>query len=295
MNQPIRHPAVSGAFYPSDPSELRELVRQCFLGPLGPGVIPEPRSEPVKDLIALVCPHAGLIYSGGAAAYSFRDLALAGTPETVILIGPNHRGVGAPIAIIPRGFWRTPLGELPVDEGMSRELMSASPNIIEDWSAHSLEHSLEVELPFLQFLYNSRVKFVPILLGFWDLHPALELGRVIAEVARGRNLVLIASTDFTHYESEVSAKQKDQFALEAIQQLDPQRLWRTATERRITMCGLMSTIAVVEAARILGAQRVHLNRYYTSGEVTGDRQSVVAYASLSFYKEDGTGGSKDSS
>ncbi len=295
MSQPIRRPAVSGTFYPSDPSELRELVQQCFLGPLGPGVLPEPRPEPVKDLIALVCPHAGLIYSGGAAAYSFRDLALAGTPETVVLVGPNHRGWGAPIAIIPRGLWYTPLGELPVDEELSRELMSVSPNIVEDWSAHSLEHSLEVELPFLQFLYDGRVRFVPILLGFWDLHPALELGRVIAEVVRERNLVLIASTDFTHYESEASARQKDQFALEAIQQLDPQRLWRTATERRITMCGLMPTLAVVESARLLGAQRVCLNRYYTSGEVTGDRQSVVAYASLSFYRGDGTGGSKNSS
>jgi AmmeMemoRadiSam system protein B len=284
----LREPAVAGTFYDDDPSELRETIDACYLGPFGPGKLPMPAPMITRNIIGLICPHAGLRFSGYAAAWSYYELAEDGIPDTAVILGPNHRGLGAPAAIMTRGEWATPLGNVQIDSETATAILSSSGLVAEDPIAHQKEHSIEVQLPFLQTL-GKPISIVPIIVSLlaWEDAPlyAEELGRSIAQAISGKNAVVIASTDFTHYEPKSSAEAQDRHAIEAIAKLDAQALVETVIEREITMCGVVPAAAAVVAAKKLGATSGEKLTYYTSGDILGDESPVVGYGALMLTKE----------
>ncbi len=285
-----REPAVSGTFYDDDPQELRDTVDACYLGPFGPGMLPMPAPIITRNIKGLICPHAGLGFSGYAAAWAYYHLAEDGLPDTVVLIGPNHRGQGAPAAVMTQGTWATPLGEVEIDTDAAHAVLQSSGLFREDPTAHIREHSLEVQLPFLQTL-GKPVKIVPIVVSLlaWEDAPlyAEQLGRGIAQAIEGRNAVVIASTDLTHYEPKSSAEEKDHLAISAIVKLDALGLLDVVARRDISMCGATPTAATIVAATALGATVGELLTYYTSGDIIEDRDQVVGYGSLMLVKESG--------
>jgi len=211
----IRRPCVAGAFYPADPDRLRETIEGCFTHGLGPGRLPGPPSSE-RHIVAVVCPHAGYMYSGPVAAHSYYHLASEARPDSVVAIGPNHTGLGSPIAMMESGAWETPLGEVEIDEELAGVIFKASDIIDIDELAHLREHSIEVQLPFLQYIYGPDLRFVPICMGFQDLESSREVGRALAEALRGRNALIVASTDLTHQEPRASANRKDRLVLESV-------------------------------------------------------------------------------
>ncbi len=263
-----REPAVAGLFYPAQREQLERLLDTC-LGP--PAAEPEPA-------VACLVPHAGYIYSGPVAGAVYRRLLL---PRRFIILCPRHYPVGQPLAILSSGSWQTPLGEVPVDTVLAQALRQACPLLREDAEAHRMEHSLEVQLPFLQRLLGE-FRFVPVALGTAVLAALEELGRAVARVVAGAGepVLVIASSDMNHYESDAVTRQKDRRAIERILALDPAGLFRTVTEEEISMCGFAAAVAMLTAARELGASRAELVRYATSGDVTGDRSAVVGYAGI---------------
>ena len=263
----VRPPAVAGSFYPASPLALRREVEHLTAFPGQP-----------RQAVAVIAPHAGYIYSGRVAGETYRQVQL---PDRFVLLCPNHTGRGVPVAIMSEGTWRTPLGDVPIDVAMAEQLKQASPLFEEDSRAHEREHSLEVHLPFLQCL-KPGFSFVPISVGAGDLPVLKEIGLAIAPViARSRHPVLIvASTDMTHYEPADQARELDHRAIAAILALDGEQLYQTVRRFRISMCGYGPTTAALIAARGLGAQTAQLIRYAHSGEVSGDYQSVVGYAGI---------------
>ena len=265
----IRPPAVAGRFYPDDPVRLRSTV-DSFLAPAV--------NERKVQAVACVVPHAGYTYSGGVAGEVYRRIEV---PERIVLVGPRHFPRGAPLAIVSSGGWQTPLGTAPIDSALAEEVARAFPPLREDALAHSTEHSLEVQLPFLQRLAPS-FSFVPIVIGpaSWE---ALEaLGHALAAVvaARRERILLVASSDMNHYETDAVTRVKDRKAIDPILALDPRKLFDTVRNENISMCGYAATVAVLVAARDSGAKHAALARYATSGEVNGDLQEVVGYAGI---------------
>ena len=264
----IRLPAVAGRFYPDDPGRLRAAV-DSFLAS---------KSENKIRVRACLVPHAGYIYSGSVAGEVYRRIEI---PARIILVGPRHFPRGAPLAILSDGAWQTPLGMAPVDHLLAEKIARAFPHLREDAVAHSTEHSLEVQLPFLQRLAPS-FAFVPIVIGqaHWDSLEAL--GRALAAVIASERdpVLLIASSDMNHYESEPVTRVKDRKAIDPILALDARKLFDTVREENISMCGYAATAAVLVAARELGATRAELVRYANSGEVNGDLDEVVGYAGI---------------
>jgi len=278
----VRRPVVAGAFYAGSPSSLRSQVEWCFKHELGPGEIPKPEDRPLEDLVALVCPHAGYMYSGPVAAHAYARLAREGKPDTVVILGPNHTGYGSAVSVWTDGAWRTPLGDVEVDSELAKAIVNGAKIITADEEAHLMEHSIEVQLPFLQYLYGSDFRIVPICMLFQDMSTSREVGEAIALAVRGsgRNTLLIASTDLTHYEPQQVAERKDRAIIEAVEALDVGGLYRTVEELPVSMCGYGPTAAVMVAARELGASRGELLKYATSGDITGDTLRVVGYASI---------------
>ena len=262
-----RLPTVAGQFYPAQPQLLtRELERYLE------------KEVPQQTAVGCVVPHAGVMYSGHVAGAVYARLEL---PPSVVILGPNHHGVGAPLAIMSEGEWETPLGVVSIDAALVAALKDACPALEDDAGAHRAEHSLEVQVPFLQLL-KPDLRIVPIALGAGSYDPLHELGEALASVlatASPRPL-LIASTDLNHYEPESIGRVKDRKAIDAILALDPRGLYDTVRRERITMCGYGPTVAMLTAARALGAQEAELIRYATSGDVTGDRSYVVGYAGI---------------
>ncbi|MBN1570415.1 MAG: AmmeMemoRadiSam system protein B [Acidobacteria bacterium] len=263
----IREAAVAGQFYPADAEELRATIVSFIRSP-----------ESLLDAKAVIVPHAGYIYSGSVAGEVLSSVRL---PPRIILLGPNHTGKGARLALAPAGKWDMPLGIAPIDAEMNRALMAECPELKEDAAAHRFEHSLEVQIPFLQVL-NKDFRFCALCIRAIDF-PVLEaLGHAIARVIRslGESVLLIASSDMTHYETgEVAAKQ-DQFAIEKILALDPSGLYQVILAKNISMCGFAPAAAVLTACRDLGASAARLIRYTNSGEASGDYGRVVAYAGI---------------
>ena len=211
----IRRPAQAGAFYEGDAESLRKEVEGCFLHKLGPQRIPVVDKTGPRKIRGLVCPHAGFMYSGPVAALSYFELASDGKPDTVVILGPNHTGLGSALAVMNDGSWRTPLGDVQIDNKLADALVHESGLIDVDDFAHLREHSIEVQLPFLQFLYGSDFKFVPVCFMMQDLATAQEIGRSLVEVLAGKNAVIVASSDFSHYEPAAVATKKDLAALES--------------------------------------------------------------------------------
>lgn len=284
----VRKSAVAGMFYEANPESLKNSIEQAFIGRLGPGNLPETNPSRQGKLLGLVCPHAGYMYSGEAAAWGFNELAQDGLPDIAVLLGPNHYGMGASISISPDEEWQTPLGTMQTDSETAQAILDLSEYARSDKSAHIKEHSIEAELPFLQYLGGNNVKIVPIAfahLARSDAHQAIsDMSAAIAKAVEGKNAVIIASTDFTHYESKESASKKDAIALNKIKELDGHGLADAVYDNSLTMCGFLGTAVMLEICKKLGATRAEVLTYYTSGDVTGDTSQVVGYAAASISK-----------
>lgn len=231
-------------------------------------------------MVGLVSPHAGYMYSGPVAAHGFARMARDGRPSSVVIMGPNHTGYGSGVSIMTGGKWRTPLGEVQVDKRLGEEIRQKSEIIDVDELAHAHEHSLEVQLPFLQHLFGDEFKIVPICMMLQDLATSKEVGDAVGEASAGKDVVIIASTDFTHYESQRSAAVKDRMAIDRILALDPEGLIKTVEEEAITMCGYGPVSAMLQAAKKLGAKKAELLKYATSGDTAGPMPQVVGYGSI---------------
>ena len=280
-----RMPAVAGMFYEADPEALRAQIEWTFKHPLGPGRVPSPSSERRKESLGFVSPHAGYMYSGPIAAHVYNRIALEGPAQTYVIIGPNHTGLGTLVSVMVEGVWVTPLGEVEIDSELAKKIVEVSEYADIDDKAHRYEHSVEVQIPFLQYLFGSSFKIVPIVVWEQTVEVARDLGLAIAKAVQelGRDVVVIASSDFTHYEPDEIAKKKDNMAIQAILELDPEKLYQVVTTYDISMCGPGPVMAMLYYARELGAQNAEQLKYATSGDVAGDRSSVVGYAAIRVY------------
>ena len=276
----IRSPAVAGAFYEGTREALKRQIEECYTHQLGPGKVPVKSSRAKEKILGMVSPHAGYLYSGPVAAWGFCQLIEEELPESVVLLGPNHYGLGREVAVMPTGRWRTPLGEIEVDEDLAKEIADSSSLIQLDDTAHRKEHSLEVQLPFLQYGYGEAFKIVPICMMSQDLETAQEIGKILGETLEGRNVLIIASTDLTHYEPAARARSKDAKVIEAIRSMNPGRVHEVVSEFSVSMCGPGPVMAMLTAVSLLGAQKARLLKYASSGDITGDYAAVVGYASL---------------
>jgi hypothetical protein len=268
----IRQPAVAGRFYPSHAGELAREID---------GYLSTDTAVPPGRALGCMVPHAGIMYSGHVAGAVFARLAL---PQRMIILCPNHFGVGQRLAILSDGAWHTPLGDVPVDAELAEQLKRACPLLREDAEAHAGEHSLEVQLPFLQ-RRTQGFCFVPVALGTDRFDAFAELGRAIAAVVKAsatpeEPILIVASSDMNHYESDAATRVKDRKAIDRILALDARGLYDTVRHERISMCGYGPTTTMLTAALALGATRAELARYATSGDVSGDYERVVGYAGI---------------
>jgi MEMO1 family protein len=267
----LRLPAVAGRFYPSDPDELRAVVREHVTAP--------PSVKPSRVKACLV-PHAGYLYSGHVAGAVFSRIAL---PSKILILGVRHFPRGQPMAIVSRGAWRTPLGDAPIDEALAQNLAAACPLLREDSVAHAAEHSLEVQLPFLQVLAPG-FAFVPVVLGTVRFEDLVAVGEAIGRVltASGDEILLLATSDLNHYEDDATTRVKDHQAIEQLLAVHAIGLFDVCRKEQISMCGLGPAVAMLTALRVMMGKHAELVRYATSGDVSGDRSAVVGYAGMIF-------------
>lgn len=266
----LRLPAVAGRFYPSDPAELTAHVQKYA------GADPRTRRVAVK---ACLVPHAGYMYSGHVAGAVFSRIAL---PLRIIILGVRHFPRGEAMAILSTGAWRTPLGDASIDEPLAKLLSAECPGLREDRLAHSTEHSLEVQVPFLQVLVPG-FSFVPIALGTARFEDLVSVGEGLARVlVANPEVLLLTTSDLNHYEDATTTRVKDHKAIGKLLALDPRGLYDTCRNEDISMCGLGPAVAMLTALRALNAKQAELVRYATSGDVSGDTSTVVGYAGLIF-------------
>jgi hypothetical protein len=264
----LRPPAVAGLFYPGNPVELREMIEKFTSAP------GEKRAAK-----AVMVPHAGYIYSGktAGAVYSWTLL-----PRRFLILGPNHTGLGPALSLSPSGAWETPLGEAPVDVNLNEVLLAACPAVRPDAEGHRREHAIEVQLPFLQTLTGD-FRFAALTVAEYELRALESLGGAIASVIESnRDVLLVVSSDMTHYEDAESARCKDSYAIEAMEALDAAALFRAVNEKDISMCGFAPAVAAMAALKKMGASSGELLDYTNSGDASGDYERVVAYAGMRF-------------
>ncbi|HEY1800425.1 MAG TPA: AmmeMemoRadiSam system protein B [Terriglobales bacterium] len=277
MKTIVRHPAVAGRFYSADANTLtRDLNSYLFLDEEESNK----KSCNHKSISAIGCivPHAGFMYSGHVAGAVFAALDL---PQHFLILGPNHTGMGQPLSIMSQGAWETPLGEVEIHSGLAAALLEQFPLLVEDAEAHRAEHSIEVQLPFLQTLRPS-CSFVPITIGTSQLDILIAFGEAIAEVlsAQPEPVLIISSSDMNHYENDAITRAKDHSAIEQILHLNAQGLAEAVKKQEISMCGVWPTVVMLTAAKKMGARAAQLIRYATSGDISGDRHRVVGYAGI---------------
>ena len=267
----LRLPAVAGRFYPSNPEELTALIRKYTVADPGHSPIP---------LRACLVPHAGYVYSGQVAGAVLARIAL---PRKIIILGVRHYPRGEPAAILSGGAWRTPLGDARIDEELAEALKKASLLLREDSVAHSAEHSLEVQLPFLQVLAPD-FAFVPVALGTVQFESLVSVGEAIGRVleASKENVLLLTTSDLNHYEDDATTRVKDRKAIDQLLALNPRGLYDTCRDEEISMCGLGPAVAMITALNALGVKKPELVKYATSADVSGDRSAVVGYAGIIF-------------
>jgi len=263
----IRKPAVAGQFYPRARAELEKMVASFM----------EPAADREKAL-GIIAPHAGYIYSGKGAGIVYSRVEV---PATVVVLCPNHRGLGEDVAIMSEGSWQMPTGEVALDAKLASRIKKLCHLVKEDHWAHSQEHSLEVQLPFLQQV-RPGFKLVPISLSRVSLSECRELGEAMAAaITESRSPALVvASSDMTHFQSAETAKQKDELALQCVRELNPEALFETVLKHKISMCGFIPATVMLYAAKKLGATSAQVVDYRNSGDVTGDYGDVVAYAAV---------------
>jgi AmmeMemoRadiSam system protein B len=262
-----REPAVAGQFYPGSKATLSKLVAELTQ-----------KNLQLKSAIGIISPHAGFVYSGPVAGKVFSQLKL---PDVFIIMGPNHTGRGRPYSLVKEGVWQTPLGKVEIDIDLAGDLLLRSRFLQDDITAHAFEHSIEVQLPFIQF-FKEEFKFVPIILSNAGADVYLDIAESVAKVIKEskKEILIIASSDMTHYEPHKIAKAKDQEAIKAILNLNEKELLKKIDDLDISMCGYAPTVVMIIAAKMLGAKTAELVEYQTSGDVSGDYASVVGYAGI---------------
>lgn len=266
-----RHPAVAGQFYPGNEMQVRAEIEAAFLSPLGPGEVPEVVGDGRRSIVGAMVPHAGWMYSGPVAAHVYAALARDGLPETFIIIGPNHHGAGAPVATTTQDFI-TPLGLATIDQEIVRRL---GRYVVDDPSAHLFEHSIEVQVPFLQYL-DEDVSIVPISMGAQDPHTAAETAAEIRNAVADRDVVILASTDMSHYVPPEVARKKDQAVIDKVLALDATGVYDEVVSRNVTMCGYGPVMTMLMAC---DGTKAELLQYANSGDVM-PMQEVVGYAGI---------------
>ena len=267
MTSAVRTPAVAGRFYPSQEDELVREIQEFTS-----------RTTTLSTALGCVAPHAGYIYSGGVAGAVYSRLDI---PEHCVIICPNHTGIGSPLAVMARTSWQTPLGDVAPDEDLAALLLQRFPALEEDSVAHRGEHAIEVQLPFLQ-VRQPRLKIVPIVIGTRNFETLRGLGEALADAitAGTEKVLIVASSDMNHYESDAVTRVKDRKAIDRVLAMDARGLWEVVMNEDISMCGFGPTIVMMTAAKSLGATSATLVKYATSGEVSGDYDQVVGYAGI---------------
>ncbi|MCP2604942.1 AmmeMemoRadiSam system protein B [Candidatus Aminicenantes bacterium AH-873-B07] len=263
----IRKATVSGQFYPDNVESLKKMISQMII----------PQRER-KKAVAAISPHAGYIYSGGVAGEVFSSIVL---PKTFIILGPNHTGIGSSLALFKEGEWETPLGSVPINKKLAELILKNCSLIKDDASAHAYEHSIEVQLPFLQYFVSS-FSFVPICVSYLNYQQLEKTGIELAHSIKefDEDVLLIASTDFSHYVSQKTAEKKDNMAIREILELNPKGLFEIVEKEKISMCGFSPTTIVLKAAIELGARNAELIKYATSGDISGNYSQVVGYGGI---------------
>ncbi|MCS7228314.1 MAG: AmmeMemoRadiSam system protein B [Endomicrobia bacterium] len=271
-----REAKFAGSWYPDKLEEAKKYL-PCI-------------SEEQKiEVISCICPHAGWMYSGKVAGAVY---SLIKPADIYILVGPNHTGFGENISIYPSGQWQTPFGKIQVNSELVELIVKNSEFVKKDTKAHENEHSLEVQLPFLQFISPADFTIVPITVRIEDYHMCKDLGAAISvaikeykKVYKNKKIVIISSTDMTHYESQSYAQKLDFLAIEQILKLSPKELYDTVLSYGITMCGVFPTVSTLVASKLLNANNAKLVKYQTSGDVTGEYDSVVGYAGIVIFNK----------
>jgi len=268
----MRYPAVAGQFYERDAGALRKQIDGCYRHPIGPGGKPAVAANGPRSLKGLVVPHAGYAYSGPVAAHAYAALARDGLPDAFVILGPNHTGLGAAMALGAHD-WETPLGVAVYDKDLGAALRKGA--VTEDIIAHRHEHSIEVQLPFLQDLAGE-VRFAPICMGLQELPSAVEVGEVVRDAIQGRDVVVLASTDFSHYIPKAEAARRDRKAIDRILAFDVNGFYRTIQEEDVSMCGFGPVMAMMTA---IGPAKTELLKYASPGDVAA-MDDVVGYGAI---------------
>ncbi|MEM7826128.1 MAG: MEMO1 family protein [Candidatus Aenigmatarchaeota archaeon] len=276
----IRRPIAAGSFYNLSEEGLKKQIAECFSHKLGPKIIKK------QEFVAAVVPHAGYVFSGPIASWVYSKIEKA----NYVIIGPNHTGMGAEFAVMKNGLWKTPFGEVVIHEDFAEKLLKECKILEQDVIAHENEHSIEVQLPFLQYRYGNDFKFVPIavLNEIADdvlLENCRIIGKAIANVIKKQKekWIVLASSDFSHYVPHNTAKKVDLSLIKEIEKLDEEKFFRKISEKNASVCGFGSIAVAISAAKELGAKKAELLKYSTSGEITGDLSSVVGYAAIIIY------------
>ena len=282
-----RKAVVAGSFYAANRQSLEAQIKNCFLHEIGPGALPTDEQKKERKIMGIVAPHAGFMYSGPIAAHSYLQLSFEKAPRTIIILGPNHRGLGGDVSLMSSGQWQTPLGIIDIDQSIIREIMAYDQKKIfrDDFQAQLFEHSIEVQLPFLQFIYpTSKFKIIPITIVNQRLDLMEYLAGILYEIIKDKyqDFLLIASSDFTHYEEQESTKHKDFEGIKEILKMDTDLFYRTIRNNNASICGPGPISVVMETCKKLGINQGKLLKYATSGDVSGMFDQVVGYASIIF-------------
>ena len=277
----LRQPAVAGAFYPENPEILKKTIEDCFLGDSGVGEIPKLNTfDGIDYPINIMVPHAGYQYSGAIASHGYCNLVQNGFPEVFIILSPNHTGYGSEVSVFNEGEWITPLGNVKVDDEFANEIISHSDIATADFTAHLYEHSIEVQLPFLQYFSND-FSIVPITMGSQTFSASSDLAKAIFEASEElkKSYAVIASTDLSHFNNQEKANTVDGYVLEDIEDMNEFKLFEEVIQYNITMCGYGPVMTAISLSKRCGKNNCDILAYGTSGDVTGDLTSVVGYAS----------------
>ncbi|MFW6134724.1 MAG: AmmeMemoRadiSam system protein B [Elusimicrobiota bacterium] len=264
----IRKSIVAGKFYPGDEKKLYQDVKRFI----------EAGAKEKKDAAGVVVPHAGYIFSGKVAGLTYSCINV---PEEVVVIGPNHTGIGSSISMMTQGKWQIPGSEVEIDKELAENILRLSSYAKDEPDAHMMEHSIEVQLPFLKFC-NKNVKIVPIIMGTREIEPITDLGEAVAHSIEksGKKVLIVASSDMSHYVSQKEAEKYDYMAIEKIEVLNPEGLMDVVKQESISMCGAAPAAVMLKAVKILQSRKAELVHYNTSAEATGDTQRVVGYAGI---------------
>lgn len=277
-----RKPAAAGTFYEASRDELLMQISSCFESPHGPQKLPRSMPEMEAPPPIIVSPHAGYMYSGPVAAHGYYELSIRKKPESIIIIGPNHYGIGTDVSIYPRDSWLTPLGEAKIDTQLVTKLSNSSEIFSLDEFSHVEEHSIEVQIPFLQYVYGE-IKFVPICILDQSILVARSVGEILAEViSEPEKILVVASSDFSHYVSHDEALRRDMPVIEKILKLNIDGFYQEIGSRKASLCGYGPIGVIMSFAQKIGYRTSKLLKYATSGDITGEKHSVVGYASIMF-------------